>query len=125
MLNLTGADGRLENGAHMGALIRCLLAMALAMQFALAGLCLVHDEPDASARVIHLPCAHQYQTHTAALRSRRLEIADHTLKHSSITMPPPGVALAALLPRDPVSLQSRLHEVERAVLSARGPPCRL
>jgi len=125
MLNSTGADRRLEDEAHMGALIRCLLATALAMQFALAGLCLVHDEPDASARAIHLPCAHQYQTHTAALRTRRVQIADRPLKHPSIMMPPPGLALASLLPRDHVALQSQPQEAGSAALSARGPPCLL
>jgi len=122
MLNSTGADRRLENEAHMKALVRCLLATALAMQFALAGLCLVHDGPNASARVIYLPCAHQYQTHTVLFRTRRPEAADHTLKHSSVTPLLPGAALAVQVPRGPVALQSQSHEAEGTVLSARGPP---
>ena len=112
----------------MGALVRCLLATALAVQFALAGLCLVHDERGASARVIHFPCAHQYQTHSATLKSRRLHIADRTVKRFSITTLPPATSPAFLLPnqaRDLVALQSQPNEAESAVLNARGPPCPL
>ncbi len=115
----------------MGALIRCLLATALAGQFALAGLCLVHDECDVSARVTHFPCAHQYQTHAATLRSRRLHSADRIVKRPSITITMaalPGASLALLLPhqaRDLVALQPRPNQTERAILSARGPACPL
>src|SRR6185312_10926142 len=122
----TGVDRRLESEAHMRALARCLLAIALAAQFALAGLCLVHDAPDDSAHVIHFPCAHQYQTHAATLRLRRLHTADRIVKRPSLTMASPVAISVALLlwrhARDLVGLQSRPDQAERATLSARGPP---
>jgi hypothetical protein len=113
----------------MGALVRCLLATALAVQFALAGLCLAHDERGASSRVIHFPCAHQYQTHTATLRPRPTHAAERTVKRRSVTTaPPPDASFMLLRPhqaRDFVALQSQSNEAESAVLSARGPPCPL
>lgn len=113
---------------HMRALVRYLLAMALAAQFALAGLCLVHAEPDASAHVVHFPCAHQYQAHTAMLWSRRSNSVERTVKRPSMTIAPLGASLALLLPheeRELVAIQSQPNQADRAVFSARGPPCLL
>jgi len=102
--------------------------MALAAQFALAGLCLVHDEPDASAHGVHIPCAYQYQTHTAALWSRRSRSVERTVKRPSITIAPLATSLALLVrkqERERGALQSQPNQADRAVLSARGPPCLL
>src|SRR5262245_12847229 len=111
----------------MHALIRCLLAIALAVQLGLAGLCLTHDEEEVSLRVLHPPCGHEHEACIAAFRLRSSDTTHHTgARASSTPLHAASLSLTFPLPtavRHVLALQPSFNEANSAVLGARGPPC--
>jgi hypothetical protein len=113
----------------MLALVRILLAVALATLLALAGVCADSadsDEHKTIAHVLHTCCLDAARPEIATTTSRPSHTTDRTIQHiSPVALLPAATGLTPLIRLARSFLpgrQSPLNSADKAIMGARAPP---